>query len=157
MFFSSVQFSSVTQLCPTLCNSMNCIMPGLPVHHQLPEFTQTHIHWDSDAIQPVMPSSHLILCRPLLLLPQSLPASGSFSMSQLFAWGDQSIGASVSVLPMNIHLNWFNSDDKFGGLFCFRTKDKNICKMSLFLFYKLPLFLTYSINKFNWISVMSKY
>ena len=87
----------------------------------------------------------------------AFPASGSFPMSQCFAWGDQSIGASVSVLPMNIHLNWFNSDDKFGGLFCFRTKDKNICKMSLFLFYKLPLFLTYSINKFNWISVMSKY
>jgi len=47
---SSVQFSSVTQLCPTLCDPMNHSMPGLPVHHQLPEFTQTHIHWVSDAI-----------------------------------------------------------------------------------------------------------
>ena len=51
LWFSSVQFSSVTQLCPTLCNPMNCSMPGLPVHHQLPEFTQTHIHRVSDAIQ----------------------------------------------------------------------------------------------------------
>ena len=70
------QFSSVAQLCPTLCHPMNCSMPGLPVHHQLPEFTQTML---------VMPSSHLILCRPLLLLPPVLPASGSFPMSQLFA------------------------------------------------------------------------
>ena len=55
--FSSVQFSSVTQLCPTLCDSMNCIMPGLPVLHQLPEFTQTHVHRVSDAIQPSHPLS----------------------------------------------------------------------------------------------------
>ena len=47
-----VQFSSVAQLCPTLCNPMNCSMPGLPVHHQLPDFTQTHVHRVSDAIQP---------------------------------------------------------------------------------------------------------
>ena len=55
------------------------------------------------SIKSVIPSSHLILCRPLLLLPQALPASGSFPMSQLFAWGGQSIGVSVSssVLPMN--------------------------------------------------------
>ena len=54
-------------------------------------------------IELVMPSSHLILCRPLLLLLQSLPASGSFPMSQLFSWGGQSVGvsASASVLPMN--------------------------------------------------------
>ena len=51
----SVQFSSVTQLCPTLCNPMNRSMPGLPVHHQLPEFTQTLVHGVSDAIQPSHP------------------------------------------------------------------------------------------------------
>ena len=50
--YSSVQFSSVAQSCPTLCDPMNRSMPGLPVHHQLPEFTQTHIHQVSDAIQP---------------------------------------------------------------------------------------------------------
>ena len=50
-----VQFSSVTQSCPTLCGPMNCSMPGLPVHHQLPESTQTHVHCVSDAIQPSHP------------------------------------------------------------------------------------------------------
>ena len=88
------RFSSVTQLCPTLYNPMNLSMPGLPVHHQLLKFTQTHVHWVSDVIQP----SH-----SLLSLSQSFPASGSFQMSQLFASGGQSIGvsASASVFPMN--------------------------------------------------------
>ena len=63
----SVQFSSVTQSCLTLCNPMNHSMPGLPVHHQLLEFTQTHVHRVGDAIQ----TSHL--CRPLLLLPPIPP------------------------------------------------------------------------------------
>ena len=54
---SSVQFSSVAQLCLTLCNPMNRSTPGLPVHHQLPEFTQTHVHRVSDAIQPSHPLS----------------------------------------------------------------------------------------------------
>ena len=71
--FSSVQFSSVAQSCLTLCNPMNRSRPGLPVHHQLPEFTQTHVH------QSVMPSSPLILCRPLLLLPPILPSIRVFS------------------------------------------------------------------------------
>ena len=54
-----VQFSSVTQLCPTLCDPVNCSTPGLPVHHHLPEFTQTHVHRVGDAIQP----SHPLSCR----------------------------------------------------------------------------------------------
>ena len=62
------QIRSVTQSCPTLCNTMNHSMPGLQVHHQLPEFTEIM------SIESVMPSSHLILCRPLLLLP-SIPPS----------------------------------------------------------------------------------
>ena len=53
----SVQFSSVAQSCPTLCNPMKCSLPGLPVHHQFPEFTQTHVHRVSDAIQPSHPLS----------------------------------------------------------------------------------------------------
>ena len=60
---TSVQFSSVAQLCPTLCYPINRSTPGLPVHHQLAEFTEL------TSIELVMPSSHLILCRPLLLLP----------------------------------------------------------------------------------------
>ena len=77
---------------------MNRSTPGLPVHHQLLEFTQTHAHRVSDAIQPSDP-----LSSPSPSAPQSLPASGSFPMSQLFTWGGQSIGvsASASVLPMN--------------------------------------------------------
>ena len=76
---------------------MNRSTPGLPLHHQLPEFTQTHVHRVGDA------SNHLILFVPFSSCPQSLPASGSFPMSQLFSSGGQSIGvsASVSVLPMN--------------------------------------------------------
>ena len=53
--FSSVQFSSVTQSCLTVCNRMNCSIPGLPVHHQLLEFTQTHVHQVNDAIKPSQP------------------------------------------------------------------------------------------------------
>ena len=94
------QFSSVAQLCPTLCDPMDYSTPGLPVHHQLLEFTKTHVHWVSDAIQPSHPvfpfSSHL----------QSFPESGSFPINQFFAWNGQSIGASASVLPMNIQ-DWF--------------------------------------------------
>ena len=60
----SLQFSSVTQSCLTLCNPMNCSMPGLPVHHQLPEFTQTHMHQVSNAIQPSHPLSSPSLPAP---------------------------------------------------------------------------------------------
>ena len=54
-----IQFSSVAQLYPTLCDPMNRSMPGLPVHHQLPEFTQAHVHRVGDAIQPSHPLSSL--------------------------------------------------------------------------------------------------
>ena len=69
----SVQFSSVAQSYLTLCDPMNRSTPGLPVHHQRPEFTQTHVHRVGDA------SSHLILCRPLLLLPPVPPSIRVFS------------------------------------------------------------------------------
>ena len=72
---TSVQLSSVTQSCQTLGNPMDCSTPGLPVHHQLLEFTQTHVHWVSDAIQP----SH----------PLSSPSPPTFNLSQhqgLFKW-----------------------------------------------------------------------
>ena len=61
----SVQFSSVAQSCPILCNPMNHSTPGLPVHHQLPEFTQTHVHWVGDAIQPSHPLSSPSLLPPM--------------------------------------------------------------------------------------------
>ena len=73
--FLCVQFSSVAQSCPTLCDPMKSSMPGLPVHHQLPEFTQAHVHWVGDAIQP----SH----------PLSSPPPPALNLSQhqgLFKW-----------------------------------------------------------------------
>ena len=93
-------FSSVDQLCPTLCHPMDCSMPGFPVHHQLSELTQTSSQW----CHPTISSSVI----PFSSCPQSLPTSGSFPKCQLFAWGGQSIGVSVSpsVLPMNIE-DWF--------------------------------------------------
>ena len=93
----SVQFSSVIQSCLTLCNPINCSMPGLPVHHQLPEFTQTHVHRVGDAIQPSQPLSSPSPPAPSPSQHQYFP------MSQLFAWGGQSIGVSAlaSVLPKN--------------------------------------------------------
>ena len=72
-FLTSVQFSSVAQSCLTLCDPMNHSTPGLPVHHQLPESTQPM------SIESVMPSNHLILCRPLLLLPSIFPKIRVFS------------------------------------------------------------------------------
>ena len=73
--------------------------PGLPVHHKLPEFTQTHVHRVSDALQPFHP-----LSSPFCSCPKSLPASEAFQMSQLVTSGGQTIGASASalVLPVNI-------------------------------------------------------
>ena len=94
-WFRSVQFSSVTQSCTTLCDPMNCSTPGLPVHHQLPEFTQ--IHRVGDACHPAVSSSVV----PFSSCPQTLPASKCFPMSQLFAWGGQTTGVSAlaSFLP----------------------------------------------------------
>ena len=91
--FSSVQ--SISRVL-TLCNPMDYSTSGFPIHHQLSELAQTYVHRVNDAIQPSHPlSSHS---------PPSFPASGSFPVSQFFALGDQSIGASpsASVLPMNI-------------------------------------------------------
>ena len=72
---SSVQFSSVTQSCSTVCDPVNCSTPGLPVHHQLPEFTQTHIHQVSDAIQPSHPLSSPSPPAPNPSQHQSFPMS----------------------------------------------------------------------------------
>ena len=91
----SQSVSLVAQSCPTLCDSMDCSTPAFPIHHQLPEPAQAHVH----QIGYVTPfSSHL----------QSFPASGSFPKSQFFASGGQSTGASASasVLPVNIQ-DWF--------------------------------------------------
>ena len=87
----------VVQLCPALCHSMDCSTPRFRVLHYLPEPAQTHVQWVSDAIQ----SSHPLLSPSPLALNLS-QHKGLFQLSQLFASGGQSIGASASVLPMNI-------------------------------------------------------
>ena len=113
---SSVQFSSVPQSCLTLCDPMNRSTPGLPVHHQLQEFTQTHVHWVSDAIQP----SH----------PLSSPSPPAFNLSQhqgLFQW----VGSShqvAQVLELQLHYQSFY----WIGLISFR-----IDWFDLFLFTSL--------------------
>ena len=76
-----IQFSSVTQSCPTLFNPMNCSTPGFPVHHQLPEFTQTNVHWVGDAIQPSHP----------LLSP-----SPTFNLSNIRVFSNESV----------LHIRW---------------------------------------------------
>ena len=97
------QFSSVAQSCPTLCNPMDHSMPGLPVHHQLPEFTQTHVL--------VMPSNHLILCHPLLLPPSIFPSISVFSNeSVLYIRWPKDWSFSFNIPPSN----------EYSGLISFR-------------------------------------
>ena len=93
------QFSSAAQSRPTLCDPMDCSMPGLPVHHQLPEFTQTHVHWVGDTIQP----SHPLLSPspPVLNLSQHQAlfklVSSLHQVAKVLG-----VSASASVLTMNI-------------------------------------------------------
>ena len=100
------QFSSVTQSCPNVCDHMDCSTPGLPVHHQLPEFTQSHVHWVGDPIQP----SH----------PLSSPSPPAFSLSQhqgLFQW----VGSShqvATVLKFSFNISTYN---EYSGLISLRT------------------------------------
>ena len=101
ILFSSVQFSSVTQSCPTLCDPINHSTPGHPVHHQLPEFTQIM------SIELVMPSSHLILCRSLLLLPP-IPTSIRVFSNELtlrMRW-PKYWSFTFSIIPSKEHQHW---------------------------------------------------
>ena len=96
--YSTIQFSSVTQSCPTLCNPMNRSTPGLPVHQQLPESTQTHVHWVGDAIQPSHPLSS-----------PSPPAPNPSQHQGLLKWVSSSHQApkdwsfSFNISPFNEH------------------------------------------------------
>ena len=95
----SVQFSSVTQSCPALCNLMDCNTPGLPVHHQCQEFTQLM------SIELVMPSKHLLLCHPLLLPPSIFPSIRVFSneLALHIRW-PKYWSFSFKISPSNEHL-----------------------------------------------------
>ena len=106
-----IRFSSLVQSCPTLCDPRNCSTPGLPVHHQLSEFTQTHV------LESVMPSNHLILCRPLLLLPLIFPSIMGFS--------------NESVLCIRWPKYWsfsfsISSSNEYSGLISFRMDWLNL-------------------------------
>ena len=105
--FSSVQFSSVSESCPTLYDPMNLSTPGLPVHHQLPGFTQTHVHWVGDAIQPSHPLSSP--SPPAGILQESIfPSIRVFSNESglHIRWPKYwSFSFNIS-LPMNIQ-DWF--------------------------------------------------
>ena len=90
---NSVQFSSVAQSCPTLCNPMNCSTPGLPVHHQLLEFTQIHVHRVGDAIQPSHPLSS-----------PSLPVPNPSQHQSLFQWVNSSHEVA-KVLELQLHIS----------------------------------------------------
>ena len=96
MTFLKVQFSSVAQSCPTLCDPMDYSTPGLPVHHQLPEFTQTHVHGVSDAIQP----SHLL----------SSPFPPALNLSSIRVFSNESV----------LHIKW----PKYWS-FCFSISPSN--------------------------------
>jgi len=101
-----LHFSSVAQSCLTLCDLMDCRMPGFPVHHQLLELTQTHVHWVGDAIQPSYP-----LLRPLLLLPLIFPNIRVFSSeSALRIRWQKDWSFSFSISPSN----------EYSGLISFR-------------------------------------
>ena len=100
-----IQFSSVAQLCPTLCDLMDCNTPGFPVYHKLPELTQTHVHWVGDAIQPSCP------VLPLLPLPSIFPSIRVFSNESVphFRWPDY------------WHLNFsISPSNEYSGLISFR-------------------------------------
>ena len=101
----SVQFSSVAQLCPTLCDSMDCSTPGFPVYHQLPELTQIHVHRVGDAIQASPP-----------LPPPSHPASNLSQHQGLFKW-DSSSHQVATVLKFQLHIHPSNGH---AGLISFR-------------------------------------
>ena len=96
------RFSSVVHLCPTLCHPMDCSTPGFPVHHQLPEFTQTHVHPAGDVIQPSHPLSSLSLP------PSIFPSSRVFPNESVLhiRWPSTGVSTSASDLPMNIQ-DWF--------------------------------------------------
>ena len=98
---SLVQFSSITQSCLTLCDSMDCSKPGLPIHHQLLEFTETYLQWAG------MPSNHFILCCPLLLPPSIFPSIRVFSNeSVLHIRWPRDWSFSFSISPSNEY-SWF--------------------------------------------------
>ena len=135
------QFSSVAESCPTLCNPMDCSIPGFPVHHQLLEPTQTPVHCVRDGIQPSHPLSSP--SPPTF----NLPASGSFPMSPFFASGGQSNGVSASeysrLIPLGL-TGWLSFQSKgFSRIFSNTTVQKH-------QFFSAQLFFMVQLSHHTW-------
>ena len=114
------QFSSVAQACPTLCDPMNLRTPGLPVHHQLPEYTKLM------SIELVMPSNHLILCRPLLL-PSIFPSIRVFSSESVLCSRWQKYWSfSFSISPSNEYSGLISSRMDWLDLFAVQGTLKSL-------------------------------
>ena len=137
---NTAQFSSVAQSCLTLCNPMDCSKPGFPVHHQLLELAQTHVHRIGAAIRPV------ILCRPLLLLPSIFPSIRVFPNESVLhiRWPKYwNFKASASVLLVNIQdwfplgwTGWISLQSKgFSRAFSYTTQFKSINSSVLSFLY----------------------
>ena len=116
LYFNSIQFHSVTQLCPTLCDPMNHSTPGLPVHHRLPEFTETHVHRVSDAIQPSHPLSSPSPPAPNPSQHQSLSNESTLRMRWPKYWSFSfSIIPSKEILGLiSFRMDWWWLKDKEG-------------------------------------------
>ena len=139
MVIYSVQFSSVAQLCPILWDPMDCSMPGFPVHHQLPELTQIHVHWVSDAIQP----SH----------PLSSPSPPVFNLSQhqgLFQWVS-SLHQVAKVLEFQLQhqsFQWiFRTDFLWNGLVGFPCSPRDSQESSK------PQFKSINSSALSWLFI----
>ena len=153
--FKTVQFSSAAPLHLTLCNPTDYSMSGSPVHHQLPEFAQTHVHRVSDAIQP---SSSVI---PFSSCLESFPASGSFPVSQFFASGGQSIGVSASAISpsneysglMSFRIDWFDLfvvQGTLKSLLQHCSSKASILRRSAFFMVQYPYMTTGKTIAFDW-------
>ena len=121
---TSVQFSSVAQWCPTLCDHMDCSMPGLPVHHQLPEPAQTHVHLVGDAMQP----SH----------PLSSPSPPTFSLASIRVFSNESV----------LHIRWpkywsfsfsISPSNEYSGMISFRKSYMSIYHEYIVVHYSYSL------------------
>ena len=124
----SDQIRSVAQSCPTLCDPMNCSMPGLPVHHQLPEFTQTHVHRVSDAIQ----SSHP-LSSPFPPAPNPSQHQSLFQKFKLIKKKFDKTGKKILFLTIclfNMSLGSLKMSEKPAGIIFFQSVKRNILYLS---------------------------
>ena len=132
-------FSSVAQSCPTLCDPMNCSTPGLPVHHQLPEFTQTHVHPVIDAIQPSHPLSSPLLLPPIPPSIKVFSSESTLRMRWPKYWSFSfSISPSKEILgPISFRMDWLDLlavQGTLRSLLQYHSSKASILRLSAFFF-----------------------